>query len=107
MKPPALSRSITQGARDVHGSRRGARLGPVPIAENPTRALPQPRDPFNAPPPEPQETTMGWLYQRDPVDDPLAYITAKYSYDCETHILKTLDGARAGNTVYLAVRSTD
>lgn len=50
---------------------------------------------------------MGWLYQRNPVNDPLAYLTAKYNYDYDTHTLQTLDGARAGNTVYLAVRSTD
>jgi hypothetical protein len=29
---------------------------------------------------------MGWLYQRDPVDNPVAYLTAKYNYDCDTHI---------------------
>lgn len=50
---------------------------------------------------------MGWLYHRDPVDDPLGYLMAKYNYDCDTHTLQTLDGARAGNTVYLAVKSTD
>jgi hypothetical protein len=50
---------------------------------------------------------MGWLYQRDPVDNPLAYMMGKYNYDCDTHTLQTLDGARAGNTVYLAVKSTD
>ena len=49
---------------------------------------------------------MGWLYQRDPIDNPLAYLKAKYNYDCETHTLQTLDGARVRNTVYLAVRST-
>jgi hypothetical protein len=49
---------------------------------------------------------MGWLYQRDPVDDPVAYLMAKYNYDCDTHTLQSLDGARVGNTVYLAVKST-
>jgi hypothetical protein len=49
---------------------------------------------------------MGWLYQRDAIDNPLAYLTARYNYDCETHTLQTLDGARVGNAVYLAVRST-
>jgi hypothetical protein len=49
---------------------------------------------------------MGWLFQRDPVDDPVAYLMAKYHYDCDTHTLQTLDGARAGRAVYLAVRST-
>lgn len=50
---------------------------------------------------------MGWLFHLDPIDDPLAYLKAKYNYNCDTHTLETLDGARAGNTVYLAVRSTD
>jgi hypothetical protein len=50
---------------------------------------------------------MGWLYRNEPIDDPLAYLKAKYNYDCETHTLQTLDGARVRNTVYLAVRSTD
>jgi hypothetical protein len=49
---------------------------------------------------------MGWLYRDEPIDDPLTYLKAKYNYDCETHTLQTLDGARVGNTVYLAVRST-
>jgi hypothetical protein len=31
---------------------------------------------------------------------------AKYNYDCDTHTLQSLDGARVGNTVYLAVKST-
>jgi hypothetical protein len=53
------------------------------------------------------ETTMGWLFHRDPIDDPLAYLTANYNYDCDTHTLQTLDGARVGNTVYLAVRTSD
>lgn len=50
---------------------------------------------------------MGWLYRDEPIDDPLAYLKAKYNYDGETHTLQTLDGARVRNTVYLAVRSTD
>jgi hypothetical protein len=49
---------------------------------------------------------MGWLFQRDPVDDPVAYLMAKYNYDCGTHTLQALDGARSGRAVYLAVRST-
>jgi hypothetical protein len=49
---------------------------------------------------------MGWLFQRDPVDDPVAYLMAKYNYDCDTHTLQTLAGAHAGRAVYLAVRST-
>ena len=50
---------------------------------------------------------MGWLYRHDPVDDPLAYLTSKYNYDRDTNTLQTLAGARVGNTVYLAVKSTD
>ena len=50
---------------------------------------------------------MGWLYRDEPIDDPLAYLKAKYNYDCDTHTLQTLDGARVRNTVYLAVRSTE
>jgi uncharacterized protein DUF6927 len=50
---------------------------------------------------------MGWLYQSDPVENPLAYLSDKYNYDGDTHSLQTLDGARIGNTVYLAIRSTD
>jgi hypothetical protein len=49
---------------------------------------------------------MGWLYRNEPIDNPLAHLMAKYNYDCNTHTLKTLDGARVGNTVYLAVKST-
>ena len=30
---------------------------------------------------------MGWLYRNEPIDDPLAYLKAKYNYDCETHTL--------------------
>jgi hypothetical protein len=50
---------------------------------------------------------MGWLYRDEPIDNPLAYLKGKYNYDCETHTLQTLDGARVRNTVYLAVRSTE
>ena len=49
---------------------------------------------------------MGWLYRYEPIDDPLTYLKGKYNYDCDTHTLQTLDGARVRNTVYLAVRST-
>ena len=50
---------------------------------------------------------MGWLYRNEPIDDPLGYLKAKYNYDCDSHTLQTLDGARVRNTVYLAVRSTE
>jgi hypothetical protein len=33
---------------------------------------------------------MGWLYPNEPTDDPLAYLKAKYNYDCDTHTLQTL-----------------
>jgi hypothetical protein len=55
----------------------------------------------------PRRPNKGWLYQDDPVDDPLSYLKDKYNYDCDTHTLQTLDGARFSNTVYLAVKSTD
>ena len=50
---------------------------------------------------------MGWLYQSDPVDDPVAHLIRKFTYEDDTHALQPLKGARVGNTVYLAVRSTD
>jgi hypothetical protein len=50
---------------------------------------------------------MGWMFQRDPVDDPVAHLIRKFTYEDDTHSLLPLDGARAGNAVYLAVRSTD
>jgi hypothetical protein len=50
---------------------------------------------------------MGWLYQRDPVDDPVAHLMRKFTYEGDNHHLQPLDGARVGNTVYLAVRSTE
>jgi hypothetical protein len=53
------------------------------------------------------ETKMGWLFQRDPVDDPVAHLIRKFTYEDDTQTLQPIDGARAGNAVYLAVRSTD
>jgi hypothetical protein len=50
---------------------------------------------------------MGWLYQSDPVDDPVAHLIRKFTYEDDTRALQPLKGARVGNTVYLAVRSTD
>jgi hypothetical protein len=50
---------------------------------------------------------MGWLYQDEPIDNPLAYLMAEYNYADDWHTMQTLDGARVGNTVYLAVKSTD
>jgi hypothetical protein len=53
------------------------------------------------------EAKMGWLFQRDPVDDPVAHLIRKFTYEDDTQTLQPIDGARAGNAVYLAVRSTD
>jgi hypothetical protein len=53
------------------------------------------------------ETNMGWLIQRDQVDDPVAHLTRKFTYENDKHAWLPLDGARAGNTVYLAIKSTD
>jgi hypothetical protein len=50
---------------------------------------------------------MGWLYQRDPVGDPVAHLMGKFTWHGDNHLLQPLDGARVGNNVYLAVRSTD
>ena len=50
---------------------------------------------------------MGWLFQRDPIDDPVAYLTDKFTYDGERHTLRVLAAARASNTVYMAIRSTE
>jgi hypothetical protein len=50
---------------------------------------------------------MGWLFQRDPVDNPVAHMMSKFTYEDDSCRQQPLDGARAGNTVYLAVRSTD
>jgi hypothetical protein len=50
---------------------------------------------------------MGWLFQRDPVDDPVAHLTRKFTYADDMYNQQPLDGARAGNTVYLAIRSTE
>jgi hypothetical protein len=50
---------------------------------------------------------MGWLFQRDPVDNPVAHMMSKFTYEDDSCRQPPLDGARASNTVYLAVRSTD
>jgi hypothetical protein len=53
------------------------------------------------------ETNMGWLFQRDPIEDPVAHLMRKFTYENDQYAGLPLDGARAGNTVYLAVRATD
>ena len=50
---------------------------------------------------------MGWLYQYDPVENPVAHLTAKCNYDNERRTLQALAAARVGNTVYMAIKSTD
>ena len=46
---------------------------------------------------------MGWLYQSDPI----AHLTGKYNYEDDHHKQEVLDGARVGNTVYLAIRAAE
>jgi len=41
---------------------------------------------------------MGWLYQQDPVDDPVKAIVAKFNYEGDPYKLQVLDAARVGNT---------
>lgn len=50
---------------------------------------------------------MGRLYQYDPVENPVAYLTEKYNCDNERRTLQVLAAARVGSTVYMAIRSTD
>jgi hypothetical protein len=50
---------------------------------------------------------MGWLYQRDPVDDPVAELTAQFTCDGHTRTWHVLAAARVASTVYMAVKSTD
>jgi hypothetical protein len=50
---------------------------------------------------------MGWLYQNDPVDDPVAELTARFTSDGHTRTWHVLAAARVANTVYMAVNSTD
>lgn len=49
---------------------------------------------------------MGWLYRNDSVDDPVAYLTAKYNHDDTEYTRRVLAAARSGNTVYMALRIT-
>jgi hypothetical protein len=71
------------------------------------RVSPQPRDRFIAASPKPRRPNMGWLFQRDPVDNPVAHMMSKFTYEDDSRRQQPLDGARVDNTVYLAVRSTD
>ena len=50
---------------------------------------------------------MGWLYKHDPIDDPVAYLTDQYNYDGERRTQRVLGAARVGNTVYMAVKTTE
>lgn len=50
---------------------------------------------------------MGWLYQHDPVSDPVGYLTNQYTHEGEHRAYRVLAAARVANTVYMAVKSTD
>jgi hypothetical protein len=50
---------------------------------------------------------MGWLYQNEPVADPVAELTALNNFDGHTRTWLVLAAARVANTVYMAVKSTD
>lgn len=50
---------------------------------------------------------MGWLYRHDPIDDPVAYLTDQFNYENEHRRSEVLAAARAGSTVYMAIRSTE
>ncbi len=50
---------------------------------------------------------MGWLYKRDPIDDPVAYLTRRYNGENERRISRVLAAARVAGTVYMAVRTTE
>ena len=50
---------------------------------------------------------MGWLYKNDPIDDPVAYLTAQYNHDSEHRVYRVLAAARAASTVYMAIESAD
>lgn len=50
---------------------------------------------------------MGWIYQNDPVDDPVTYLIREFTCDGERRSLQVLDAARVGKTVYIAIKSTD
>ena len=50
---------------------------------------------------------MGWLYQNNPVDNPVAHLIGKSTCDDERRSLQPLAAARVGNTVYIALKSTD
>lgn len=50
---------------------------------------------------------MGWLYQNDPVNDPVAELTARFIGNDDTRTWHVLAAARVANTVYMAVKSTD
>jgi len=50
---------------------------------------------------------MGWLYRSEPVDDPVAHLTGQFDHDGERRRSDVLAAARAGSTVYMAVRSTE
>jgi hypothetical protein len=50
---------------------------------------------------------MGWLCKRDPIDDPVAYLTDHFNHDGEHRTQRVLAAARVANTVYMAVKTTE
>ena len=50
---------------------------------------------------------MGWLYQHDPIDNPVAYLTDHYDYDDERMTHRVPAAARVANTIYMAIKFTD
>jgi hypothetical protein len=80
-------------------TRRGWRAQP--------RGLPQPRAFSRGITLSKRKLTMGWLYRHDPIDDPVAYLTDRFSHEDEHRTNRVLDAARVANTVYMAVDCTD
>jgi len=50
---------------------------------------------------------MGWLYNLDPIDDPVAYLTDHFHHDGEHRTQRVLAAARVANTVYMALKITE
>jgi hypothetical protein len=50
---------------------------------------------------------MGWLYQHDPISDPVAHLTTLFDHDGAETTNKVLAASRVGSTVYMAVKCTD
>ena len=50
---------------------------------------------------------MGWLFRRDPIDDPVAHLTNLFDYEDDKRSNRVLAAARVGNTVYMALRCAE